>query len=38
VLSTLNVFLLRVWKACQMLKNTGVRGIVTFLAKRNGNT
>ncbi len=38
VLSTINVFLLRVWRICQMLKNIGVRGTVTYLAKRNGHT
>jgi len=37
LLSTVNVFLLRVWKIGQMLKNAGVRGIVTYLAKRNGH-
>ncbi len=38
LLSTLNVFLLRVWKIGRMLKNVGVRGTISYLAKRNGHT
>ncbi len=38
LLSTLNVFLLRVWKLGRMLKTIGLRGIVTRLAKRDSHT
>lgn len=38
LLSTLNVFLLRVWKLGRILKTIGVRGIVTRLAKRDDHT
>lgn len=38
LLSTINVFLLRVWKIGQMLKNVGLRGVVTCLTKRNSHS
>jgi len=38
LLSTINLFLLRVWKIGQMLKSVGVRGIVTYLTKRSSQS
>ena len=37
LLSMINLFLLRAWKFGRMLKNIGVRGIVTYLVKRNSH-
>jgi glycosyltransferase involved in cell wall biosynthesis len=37
LLSTINVFVLRVWKLARLLKSTGVRGMVTYLVKRNSH-
>ncbi len=38
LLSTINVSLLRLWKVGRMLKNIGIRGTVSHLAKRNSHT
>ncbi len=38
VLSTLNVFLLRVWKISRMLKDLGVYGMINCLVKRDNHT
>jgi glycosyltransferase involved in cell wall biosynthesis len=37
LLSTINVSVLRVWKLARLLKSTGVRGMVTYLVKRNSH-
>jgi GT2 family glycosyltransferase len=38
LLSMIYLFLLRAWKFGQMLKNIGVRGMVTYLVKRNSHS
>ena len=37
LMSGINLFLIRAWKLSHMLKSTGVRAMVTYLAKRNSH-